>query len=184
MSPRTLAPVMRRIRNLVNRATLNLVDDDATMQAIQIDATKGETLDRVEHWQGYGFSAHPHAGGEVLLLSAGGTRAKPVAVAVADRRYRMAGLAGGEVAIYDDQGQSVLLGRDGIRIRAKALAIEGMDGGDCPVTLKGDLTMEGDLEVEGKITSTSGEDGINLTGDVWVDGSITATGPITGNTGG
>lgn len=35
---------------------------------------------------------------------------------VADRRFRLKGLARGEVALYDDQGQSVILTRAGIVI--------------------------------------------------------------------
>lgn len=172
LTARTLAPLARRIRNLVNRATLGLVDDDATMQSLQVDATKGETLDAVEHWQGYGISVHPKPGGEVLLLSAGGSRAKPIAVAVADRRYRVTGLESGEVVLHDDQGQTVHLGRDvvtvtdkrgqkillhgtGCQIQAATFAIGGIGGtGACPANLTGDWQIIGNLHVIGNITAT------------------------------
>jgi phage gp45-like len=36
---------------------------------------------------------------------------------VDDRRYRLRGLAAGEVALYDDQQQVVILSRDGVEIR-------------------------------------------------------------------
>ncbi|MFV2291099.1 baseplate assembly protein, partial [Escherichia coli] len=43
-----------------------------------------------------------------------GDRSHGVVVVVADRRYRLKGLRRGEVALYDDQGQSVVLTRSGL----------------------------------------------------------------------
>lgn len=167
VSPRLLAPLARRIRNLVNRATLGLVDDTKTMQSLQVDATAQETLDAVEHWQGYGFTAHPHPGGEVLLLSVGGKRAVPIAVAVADRRYRLTGLAQGEVAIHDDLGQSIILRRTGIEIAGH-------------LTLSGNLTLTGDIILNGTLTGTGDviASGVSLVHHVH-DG-VTPGGGVTG----
>lgn len=61
-----------------------------------------------------------------MVLFPGGDRSHGMAVIVADRRYRLKGLARGEVAIYDDQGQSVTLTRGGIVV----------DGGGKPIVFK------------------------------------------------
>ncbi|TKV19105.1 baseplate assembly protein, partial [Citrobacter sp. TBCS-14] len=71
---------------------------------------------------------------------------------VSDRRYRMKGLKTGEVAIYDDQGQSVTLTRAGIVV----------DGGGKVITFKNapKARFEMDLDVTGQIKDlcdTSGQ---------------------------
>lgn len=61
-----------------------------------------------------GFTSAAQNGAEAVVLFPGGGRSHGVAVVVADRRFRLKGLARGEVALYDDQGQSVTLTRAGI----------------------------------------------------------------------
>lgn len=163
---RHLAPLARRLRNLVSRATVNLIDDSKQMQTLQVTATADETLDDCEHWQGYGLTVHPRQGGEALMLSGAGTRAMPLVIAVADRRYRLTGLEEGEVALHDDQGQSVILRRGGIEITGN-------------VKITGDLTLEGALDqtgnqtIAGDVTLTGA---LDQTGDQTISGTLTIAG--------
>lgn len=108
---RLTAPIFRRIKLLVTRAVVQLVDPAQLMQALQVEALAGETLDGVEHFEPYGFTSHPISGAEVLLFSAGGRRAHSIAGVVSDRRYRVKNLAAGEVAIYTDEGDTVIFKR-------------------------------------------------------------------------
>ncbi|HAX1879240.1 TPA: phage baseplate assembly protein, partial [Escherichia coli] len=62
----------------------------------------------------YGFTSAAQDGAEGVALFPAGDRSHGVVVVVADRRYRLKGLKRGEVALYDDQGQSVVLTRSGI----------------------------------------------------------------------
>lgn len=139
---RVLSPIWRRLRLLVSRGVLQLADDGPGVQKVQVTLL-GESPAWAERFQQYGFTAVPHAGAEAVVTAVGGARAHLVAIAVDDRRYRMAGLEGGEVAIYDDLGQSVHLTREGIVIKGAGLPLEFVD---CPV-----VTMDGDLEVAGNV---------------------------------
>lgn len=105
-----------RIRMMIARGTVAGVDDDAQAQSVQIDLLADETHEGVERFQEYGFTSVPHAGAEVIMVAVGGLRSHGIVIAVEDRRYRMKSLKPGEVALYDDLGQSVVLTRDGITV--------------------------------------------------------------------
>ena len=57
---------------------------------------------------------------------------------VSDRRYRLKGLARGEVAVYDDQGQSVTLTRAGIVV----------NGGGKPIVFKNAPKARFEMSIE------------------------------------
>ncbi|WP_269471107.1 phage baseplate assembly protein V [Sulfuriflexus mobilis] len=111
MLQKLLAPLRRRIRMIVSRAVVTLVDDSLKMQSIQVQAFSGEVLDDIERFQQYGFTSVPHPGAEGIMLSVGGNRSHGVLVSVDDRRYRLKGLEGGEVALYTDEGDHIILKR-------------------------------------------------------------------------
>lgn len=104
-----LRPLHIRIANMVARAVVQLVNDGAQMQAIQLLVLAGETREGCERFQEYGFTSVPVAGAEAVVLFADGRRDHPLIVAVDDRRYRLKNLLSGEVAIYNNAGLSVLL---------------------------------------------------------------------------
>lgn len=105
-----------RIRMMVSRAIVALVDDARGLQEMQIELLDGERQDKVERFSHYGLASHPHPEAEALVVSVGGLRSHSIVIAVEDRRYRLKGLQGGEVALYDDQDQIIHLKRDGIAI--------------------------------------------------------------------
>lgn len=115
MLSRVMGPVWRRLRLLLSRGVLALVNDANKLQSVQVQVL-GDQPAWAERFQQYGFNSHPLAGAEAIVASISGARAHLVALSVDDRRYRLVGLAAGEVALYDDQGQSVLLTRGGIVI--------------------------------------------------------------------
>lgn len=93
----------------------------------------GETFENREYLQHYGLTSRPLPGAELIILREGNNI---IAVASDDRRYRLQ-LAEGEVALYDDQGQSVHLRQGGI-IHIKALTKVTIDTPLLEVT--GDIT--------------------------------------------
>ena len=103
---RLIRPLESRVKLMIGRAVLHLVDDARKIQAAQIQAFAGEILDNVERFQQYGFSGTPHPGAECVLLSLGGMRQHPIIVAIDDRRFRPTGLEEGEVVIYTSQDPS------------------------------------------------------------------------------
>ena len=113
---RYMQPVADRVRLMVGRAIVRLVDDATKAQSVQIEMLEGETQDAVERYQDYGFTSVPHPGAEAVAVAVGGLRSHMVVIKVEDRRYRLTGLQAGEVAMFDDLGQMVKLGRDRIEI--------------------------------------------------------------------
>ncbi len=125
---RLSGPLMTRIQMMVARVTVTRVDDGTGLQTVQAEGLADEVLEG-ERFQNYGFTSHPHPGAEGVAMFPGGLRSHPLIIAVDNREYRTRELKEGEVEIYDDQGQSVLLSRDGIRIvTAKSIEIEAAQG--------------------------------------------------------
>ena len=121
---RVLEQLARRLRSMVVRGVVTLVDDARKMQAVQVTTRAGEDpIPDAERWEAYGLTAHPQNGAEALVVQLGGTADNPVVIVVADRRYRLQGLAQGEVALYDDLGQKVHLTRDGIVVTAPTVTV-------------------------------------------------------------
>lgn len=108
---RLLAPMGRRIMLSIGRGILRLVDDAAPLQIVQVSLLAEETRGGVERVQQYGLTSNPLPGADVVLLAIGGSRDHPVAIAIDDRRHRLTGLQPGEVAVYSDEGDSVVLKR-------------------------------------------------------------------------
>ena len=102
---RALAPLARGLQNLFSRGVVSAVNSDAKMQTVQIQLLTGEAKDNVEHFEPYGFTSHPHVGAEQATGFVEGDRSHGIVLVVADRRFRLTGLAAGEMAIHDDQGQ-------------------------------------------------------------------------------
>lgn len=117
---RMLAPLEGRIRLMLSRAVVSLINDAAKAQELQVDLLADETQDGVERWQNYGFTSHPLPGAEALVGCVGGLRSHAVAIVVQDRRFRLVNLQPGEVALYDDLGNVVHLAREEVLIEGVA----------------------------------------------------------------
>ena len=150
---RMLAPLARAVSGMLVTGTVVLSNSDTKLQTLQIKILAGDGADGIEHFEAYGLTARPKAGAEHVTLFFGGDRSHGVTIMVADRRYRLKGLAEGEVALYDDLGQKVHLTRSGMVI----------DGGGLPLMIQNSphvtadtlkLTVTGDLEVQGKADVT------------------------------
>ena len=156
---KVLEAVQGRLRLMIGRAIVSLVDDARKLQELQVDLLDEEQQDAVEHFQDYGFAMHPHPEAEAIVACAGGLRSHSIVIAVADRRYRLKNLKQGEVALYDDLGNLVKLGRTKLEVISK---------GDTSVTTTGktDVTSQGDITV-----TTQGKATITASGEAKVKGS-------------
>lgn len=122
---RLLKPLAMRLRGIVARAVIKAVADEGALQTLQVRVNADELLDGVEHFQPYGHAARPLPGAEGIALAVGGHRSHTVVICVGDRRYRLKGLKAGEVGLYDDLGNRVLLGREAMQLKAvQKLVIE------------------------------------------------------------
>lgn len=138
-----IAPLHRRIMLSIGRAVLNAVYDDAPTQLVQVSMLSGEVRDKMERMAEYGFTSVPLSGAQGVAVFVGGDRGHGVVIATSDPRSRMKGLQPGEVAIYDDQGQSVHITRAGIVVK----------GAGKPITLTDapKARFEMDIEATGEI---------------------------------
>lgn len=116
------------------RTMISGVDDGKMMQEMAGNFMKGETRDKVESPQNYGFSSVVRAAtkdaqgmikeaAEGFVSFMGGNRSFPVVAIMDDRRHRPMGLKEGENAQYDDLGQMTLLRRAGLFL----LSLDGPD---------------------------------------------------------
>lgn len=106
---KALMPLYRRIRLLVGRGVLKLVDDTKKAQEVQVQLLAGE-LRTAERWQDYGLVSVPKADAEALYLSVGGDRSHGLVVCVMDRDKRPVGvLQPGDVGLYEET--------NGVRVR-------------------------------------------------------------------
>lgn len=162
-------PLMNRIQSLLGRIDLTGVDDSGQLQTIQATGMADEVVEGLEHLQAYGFAARPFVEAEGLAVFPGGTRSHGIVIAVADRRYRLKNLQEGEVAIYDDQGQKILLGRDGIHVFSdKPIMIEGEE---VTVVANKVVVESDDIQLGGPGGAT-----VALVGDAVSGGVITGPG--------
>lgn len=109
----------RRAYTGVFRGTFIAADDGKKMQSVTVRGRFGEEISDVEHWQPYGVHSVPlppkdGSQAEALIANLGGSSDHPVVIAVADRRHRPTGAEPGETLLYDDQGQQIKIGRNGI----------------------------------------------------------------------
>lgn len=155
VSSRMTAPLARRLRLMVGRAVVTAIADGGKVQSAQVKLLDGEVRDGVEVLQQYGVTSIPHGKMEGVYFSVGGDRDHGVLICVADRLFRLKGIAPGEVALYDDLGQKVHLTRDGIVI----------DGATLPVTIRNTpkVRMETPLlECTGEIRDRCDDAGLSM----------------------
>ncbi|ABP61254.1 phage baseplate assembly protein V [Enterobacter sp. 638] len=122
----TMQNLQRQVLSLIGRAVVKSINAASKCQTVDVELLAGQKKAGIEHLEPYGFTSRAQSGAEAIILFPDGDRSHAVAIAVADRRYRMKGLKTGEVAIYDDLGQSVTLTRTGIVV----------DGGGKIITFK------------------------------------------------
>lgn len=171
---RVLQSMQRRVMLTVGRAVIRKINDDPKMQSVQAELLKGELRDNLERFQQYGFTSVPHPGAEGVAVFVGGNRDHGILVCVDDRRYRLKGMQGGEVALYTDEGDKVHLKRNReievitktLKISCETATVEASEKVTFTTPLaefSGNVTIAGSLAVTGTTTSTGS---ISTSGDV------------------
>lgn len=171
---KAIAPLSRRLRLLAGRAVIRLVRDSLKEQGVQLSLLAGEVGD-AERYQHYGFTSHPHPDSEAVVLSIGGSREHLVVVADGDRRYRLKSLAQGEVALYTDEGDSIILKRGKIAevntgtMRINADTLCEINAPTLQVNASAACNLEtptvaatGDIQADGDITDNQGSGGSSM----------------------
>lgn len=142
-------PLRTQVANLAARAVVRLVNDAAKIQLMQLGVGSDETRDGCERIGDYGFTSVPMPGAEAVVIFPNGRRDHGLVVAVGDRRYRITGLVEGEVALYTDEGDSVILHRGrtitvtaGTKVQLLAPSVEIGGGTMQPAVRSGELRTE------------------------------------------
>ncbi len=152
--------LQRRVQAMIQRGTVSSVDDAMKMQLLGLDMHAGFAPTKVEHWHPYGMTHVPHAGAEVISLALGGNQDHQVIIATADRRYRLVGLAGGEVAFHDDQGQKVHFKRGELLVESSkpvTIKSEGSVTITAPtVVINGNIQHTGNMNTSGVHVDSNG----------------------------
>jgi phage baseplate assembly protein V len=158
------------VRNMIARGVLEKSTDQKGVQVMGLSLLSGERKDNVERFQNYGFSSVPTGEAEAIVIFPGGDRSAGVIVAMDERANRMTGLLGGEVAVYSNSGNSIILHLDGsieitspeqVQIWAKRLLVD----------------VEEDVTVNAKLAVVNTEETVtvNAKGDVTVNTEANAT---------
>lgn len=103
--------LMKSLQGMIVRAVIDAVNSNKKCQAANIRLQANDAKTGIEHLEPYGFTANPLAGAEGIVMFPGGDRSHGVLITVCDRRYRLTGLQSGEVAIYTDEGDKIVLRR-------------------------------------------------------------------------
>ena len=121
---------------------------------VQVRVLDGEVLNNINRVEPYGYSYRPKPGCQNYMLFPAGDRSYGVAIIIGDKQYQM-DLVEGEVAIHDDQGQSVHLTRGGIVV----------NGAGKPVTITNTPEVFADtpmFKCSGDIMDQSGDGGMTM----------------------
>ncbi|WP_308571032.1 phage baseplate assembly protein V [uncultured Haemophilus sp.] len=167
------------------RGTLNLVKTADNIQKVQVSGLADETLQDVEFMQQFGLTSVPPAGTQVIVLPIGGTTSHSIVVATENGSYRIKGLQGGEVAVYDESGSSIVL-RKGKLIEIdcdvlKITAATKVDISSPLVETDQVFTAQGQINGNGGMAIQGGS-GASFTGNVQQkNGSITTDGDVRAN---
>ena len=154
------------------RAVISLCASDTPVQLAQVDGLAAETTPDVELFQHYGFTSHPPSGSMAVVIPLGGKTSHGVIVATEHESYRIQGLKQGELAIYTDEGDSIVFRRGRIiDIVTETLNIAASKEVNMDTPL---VNMTKQLNVQEQIT---GQGGMAVSGGngVEVDGSMTVT---------
>ncbi len=153
---RQIEKLYLRMVSMFGRGRITLVNDAGGTQTLQVVLGPLETRDAMPRMTEYGYTSVPPENSDAVVVCLGGDRSRGIVIATGHQQYRLKGLANGEVALYDDLGQSVHLTRAGIVI----------NGAGLPVTITNTPSITNDSPIT------------HCTGNLNVDGSIVAQGDI------
>lgn len=165
--------VEKQIQDMLARGFVTLSYRNKKARELQAEFLAGEVRDQLEHIEPYGFTSEPKADTqpEAFAMFFDGNRTNGIVFCVADRRYRLTNMQPGEVALYDDQGQKIVLSRSGVIVETPKNLTAKVGGSTT-------LTSGGNVDITAPMT--------HIHGPLTVDGainaaSVTASGEVSGS---
>ncbi|EPH6091709.1 TPA: phage baseplate assembly protein [Escherichia coli] len=144
--------LFRRLVSLLSVGRVTAGDDSGVVQTVQVQSPS-EVRSDTPVLQQFGFSSVLPDGTDVVVMSLAGNRSSAVVVASGHQSYRINGLSSGEVVVYNQWGQFVRLGEDGIVVEASGQPVTVNSATTLKVTATDEVTLETpSLKVTGDIT--------------------------------
>lgn len=169
---RALGAVRQAFRGVIRRT-----HSGGGVQRIQLEGLDGETVQDLEHAEQFGFTAHPPAGSDCVVVPLGGKTSHGIIVTTTNGAYRITGLAEGETAVYNRDGAKMVL-KNGriIDIDCEVLNIKAPGGVniDAPnVDCTAEITAAAQINGNGGLAIRGGN-GARFEGDIeQINGSYT-----------
>ncbi|KNC92533.1 phage baseplate assembly protein V [Trabulsiella odontotermitis] len=178
------------------RAVLTATNSATKVQLLQLVGLKNEGLDGAEYFQHYGFTSNPLPGSMGIVIPLNGSTSHSVIIATEHGTYRLKALKPGEVALYTDEGASVVMKRgriiettcDEYIVNCKTYTVVAEQSADfttpqltasAQVIAQGKITGNGGMAIkgggEGGYTATF-EGGVNHTGGTFDSVDVTING--------
>lgn len=168
------------------RGKISRTDAAQGVQRAQIEGLDGETVQALEHAEQFGFTAHPPAGSDCVVVPLGGKTSHGIIVNTSNGAYRVTGLAEGEAAVYNADGAKIVLKQGRIiDVDCHVFNIKAPGGVniDAPnvgctqqITAAGRINGNGGLAIEGGSGATFKGDVRQTDGGYTTDGDVVASG--------
>lgn len=180
--------ISQKAQNTINdlrqafRGVLNLVKSADNIQKVQVSGLADETLQDVELMQHFGFTSVPPANTQAVILPIGGQTSHGIVIATENGAFRVKNLQGGEVAVYDESGSSIVLKKGRlIEIDCDVLKIKAATKVDISSPLVETdqvFTAQGQINGKGGMAVQGGK-GASFTGNVKQEGgNFTTSGDV------
>lgn len=140
---RLLESLKRAVRLLVGKGSVDGASKGANGIEADIVLLGNERHSGVRVMQHYGFASVPKKGFECVAVFVGGARDNGVCVATQGAPSKIPALAAGEVAIFSEFGQTVILDKDG---NVQVTPATGKD-----IVFNGRVIAKNDVISEGKL---------------------------------
>ncbi|KWF84976.1 phage baseplate protein [Burkholderia cepacia] len=175
------------------RGVLAGVATDGPVAIVQGEGLAGEAASDMEMFQHYGITSAPPAGAMWIVVPIGGKTSHSIVIATEHGTYRLKNLKPGEVALYTDEGDSVVLGRgrvmtmttktlkidaeDSVEINTKTMKVNASESitNDTPqVDMTHQLNVTEQISGQGGL-SVEGGDGVRIRSDVAIEGAASVS---------
>lgn len=135
---RLIENLRRSISLIIGRAVVKSIKADEGLKA-DISLIAGEKHSGVPFIQHYGLVSKPNAGAEAVVLFVGGERDNGVCIASQGDASKIPSIENGEVCIFSEFGQKILLKKDG------SIVLTPKSGSK--YRIESDVEVTGDLKV-------------------------------------
>jgi len=156
---RLLSPLTSRLQAMIGRCILAATYDSEGLQLVKVDGLNDEVMDKMEHPQPFGFTAHTPPGGQVIAAFIGGSRDQGVVLVSDHVQHRKKDLEEGETAHYSAFGTHVYLKSDGtveIETAGTQISVNGKIVATDTIHSDADVEAAGDVKADGDVSDSKG----------------------------